>query len=184
MKYLFRAIFEKLIEKPINTFIHKKSEEKEKTFNKNNFVAYHEPRRIIIFFLLFLACLGITLGFYSVDKTIDVVVKVCFGFSVVAFLTFIYLSTYRCHVDETGFTVKKFFVLKKFIPREEFFDVNITKWQPRNSDNEGLLIVRNEKGKKIFDASKDLVGFGLMCKMAKRFERKKSGETYGTNQTN
>ena len=112
MKYLFRAIFEKLIEKPINTFIHKKSEEKEKTFDKNNFVAYHAPGKIILSFLLFLACSGITFGFYSVDKTIDVIVKVCFGFSAIAFLTFVYLSTYRCYVDETGFTVKKFLVFK------------------------------------------------------------------------
>lgn len=174
MKYLFRAIFENLIEKPINTFIHKKSEEKEKTFDENYFVAYHEPRRIIIFFLLFLVCPVITIGFYSVDKKFNIAVKICLAFSAVAFFTLVYILTYRCYVDETGFTVKKFFVLKKFIPREEFFDVDITKWQPGDSDEEGLLIVRNEKGKKIFDASKDLVGFGLMCKMAKRFERKKN----------
>ncbi len=172
MKYLFRAVFEKLIKKPINTIIHKKSEEKEATFDENSFVAYHEPRRIIIFFLLFLAALGITFCFYSVDETFNVIVKVCLAFSVIAFFTLVYMLTYRCCVDETGFTVKKFFVFKKFIPREEFFDVEITKWQPRNSDDEGLLIVRNKKGKKIFDASKDLVGFGLMCKMAKRFGRK------------
>ena len=178
MKYLFRELFDKFVEKTINTYIHKKSEEKEATFDENNFVAYHEPRRIIIFFLLFLVCPVITIGFYSVDKTFNIAVKICLAFSVVAFFTLIYILTYRCYVDETGFTVKKFFVLKKFIPREEFFDVDITKWQPRNSDNEGLLIVRNEKGKKIFDASKDLVGFGLMCKKAKRFERKKSGEIY------
>ena len=172
MKYLFRELFDKFVEKTINTYIHKKSEEKEKTFDENSFVSYHEPRRIIIFFLLFLAALGITFGLYSVDKTFNVIVKVCCVFSVVAFFVLVYLLTYRCYVDETGFTVKKFFVLKKFIPREEFFDVEITKWQPRNSDDEGLLIVRNEQGRKIFDASKDLVGFGLMCKMAKRFERK------------
>ncbi len=174
MKYLFRELFEKFIEKPINAHIHKKSEEKEKTFDENNFVAYHEPRKIILFFLLFLVSLGITFGFYSVDKTINFAVKICLAFSVIVFFTLIYLLTYRCYVDETGFTVKKFFVLKKFVPREAFFDVDITKWQPRNSDNEGLLIVKNEKGKKIFDASKDLVGFGLMCKMAKRFEIKKN----------
>ena len=178
MKYLFRAIFENLIEKPINTFIHKKSEEKEATFDENNFVAYHEPRRIIIFSLLFLVCLGITFGFYSVDKTIDVIVKVCLGFSFVAFLTFIYLLTYRCYVDETGFTVKKFFVFKRFVPRADFYNVEIISWEPRNSDKDGLLIVKNKKGKRIFTASKDLVGFGLMCKKAKRFKRKKSGETY------
>ncbi len=178
MKYLFRAIFEKLIEKPINTFIHKKSEEKEATFDKNNFVAYHSPGEIILSFLLFLTCLGITLGFYSVDKNIDVIVKICFGFSVVAFLTFIYLSTYRCYVDENGFTVKRFFVFKKFIPRADFFNVEIISWEPRNSDKDGLLIVKNKNGKRIFTASKDLVGFGLMCKKAKRFKRKKSGETY------
>lgn len=137
-------------------------------------MAYHEPRRIIIFFLSFLACLGITFGFYSVDKTIGTIVKVCLTFSAIAFFTLIYLLTYRCYVDENGFTVKKFFVFKKFIPREAFFDVDITKWQPGDSDEEGLLTVKNEKGKKIFTASKDLVGFGLMCKMAKRFERKKN----------
>ncbi len=173
MKYLFRAIFEKLIEKPINTFIHKKSEEKEATFDENNFVAYHAPGKIVLSFLLLLACLGITWGFYSVDKTIDVIVKVCLAISAIAFLTLIYLLTYRCYVDENGFTVNKFFVLEKFIPREAFFDVNITKWQPRNSDKDGLLIVKNKNGKRIFTASKDLVGFGLMCKIAKRFERKK-----------
>ena len=174
MKYLFRAIFEKLIEKPINTFIHKKSEEKEATFDENNFVAYHSPGEIILSFLLFLACLGITFGFYSVDKTIDVIVKVCLGFSFVAFLTFVYLSTYRCYVDETGFTVKKFFVFKRFVPRADFYNVEIISWEPRNSDKDGLLIVKNKKGKRIFTASKDLVGFGLMRKKAKRFKRKKN----------
>ncbi len=174
MKYLLEELFEKIFEKHINTHIHRKSAEKEATFDMNNFVAYHEPRRVIIFFLSFLVCLGITFGFYSVDKTFNVAVKICLAFSAIAFFTLIYLLTYRCCVDETGFTVKKFFVLKKFVPREEFFDVEITKWQPKDSDEEGLLIVRNEKGKKIFDASKDLVGFGLICKMAKRFERKKN----------
>ncbi len=174
MKYLFRELFEKLIEKPINTYIHKKSKEKENTFDDKNFVAYHEPGRIIIFFLSFLVCLGITFGFYSVDKTFNVAVKICLAFSAVAFFTLIYLLTYRCYVDETGFTVKKFFVLKKFIPRAEFFDVDITKWQPEDSAEDAILIVRNKKGKKIYSASKDLVGFGLLCKTAKRFERKKN----------
>ena len=123
---------------------------------------------------MFLVCPVITIGFYSVDKTFNIAVKICLAFSVVAFFTLIYILTYRCYVDETGFIVKKFFVLKKFIPSEEFFSVEITKWQPKDSDGEGLLIVTNEKGKKIFDASKDLVGFGLMCKMAKKFERKKN----------
>ena len=174
MKYLFRELFDKFVEKTINTYIHKKSEEKEATFDENNFVAYYEPRRIIIFFLLFLVCPVITIGFYSVDKTFNIAVKICLAFSVVAFFTLIYILTYRCYVDETGFIVKTFFVLKKFIPSEEFFSVEITKWQPKDSDGEGLLIVTNEKGKKIFDASKDLVGFGLMCKIAKKFERKKN----------
>lgn len=184
MKYLFRAIFEKLIEKPINAFIHKKSEEKETTFDKNNFVAYYAPGKIVLSFLLLLACLGVTYAFYSVDKTIDVIVKVCLGFSFVAFLTFIYLLTYRCCVDETGFTVKKIFAFKRFVPRADFFDVEIISWEPRNSDKDGLLIIKNKNGKKIFTASKDLVGFGLMCKMAKRFERKKQGEPYDKHQTN
>lgn len=174
MKYLFRELFEKFIEKPINAHIHKKSKEKEENFDKNNFVAYHEPRRIIIFFLLFLACLGITFGFYSVDKTFNVIAKACCVFSIVAFLVLIYLLTYRCYVDETGFTVKKFFVLKKFIPRNEFFKVEIINWEPRNSDKDSLLFVKNEKGKRIFTASQDFVGFDLLCKNAKRFERKKN----------
>ena len=174
MKYLFRAIFEKFFEKHINRYIHRKSAEKEAAFNENNFVACHEPRRIILFLISFLSFLGVTYCFYSVDNSFNVIVKVCFVFSVLTFFVLIYLLTYRCYVDETGFTVKKFFVLKKFIPREEFFDVDITKWQPRGSDEDGLLVVRNTKGKKIFTASKDLVGFGLMCKMARRFERKKN----------
>ncbi len=174
MKYLFRELFEKFVEKPINTHIHKKSNEKEESFDENNFVAYHEPRKILLFFLLFLVCLGVTVAFCSVDNKINPFSIGACAVSVVAFLVLIYLLTYRCYVDETGFTVKKFFVLKKIVPREEFFDVEITKWQPRDSDEEGLLIVRNENGKKIFDASRDLVGFGLMCKMAKRFERKKN----------
>ncbi len=174
MKYLFRELFEKFIEKPINTHIHKKSNEKESTFDENDFVAYHEPRKILLFFLLFIACLGVTVAFCSGNsKPNPLSVGFC-AFSVIAFFVLVYLLTYRCYVDETGFTIKKFFVLKKFVPREEFFDVEITKWQPRNSDKDELLIVRNQKGKKIFDASKDLVGFGLMCKMAKRFERKKN----------
>ncbi len=173
MKYLFRELFDKFVEKTINTYIHKKSEEKEATFDENSFVAYHEPRRIIIFSLLFLAALGITFGFYSVDKTFNVIVMACLAFSAVAFFTLIYLLTYRCQVDETGFTVKKFFVFKKFVPRGDFFNVEIISWEPRNSDKDGLLIVKNKNGKRIFTASKDLVGFGLMCKMSKRFERKK-----------
>lgn len=174
MKFLFKAIFDVFLEKPINTFIHKKSEEKENTFDENSFVAYHEPRRIILCFIFFLGSLGITAGFYFVDKKMDWLVLAWCVVSAVSLFVLIYMITYRCCVDETGFTVKKFFILKKFVPREEFFDVEITKWQPRNSDKDGLLIVRNQKGKKIFDASKDLVGFSLMCKMAKRFERKKN----------
>ena len=174
MKYLLRELFDKFVEKNINTYLHKKSEEKERNFDKNIFVAYHEPRRIILYFIFFLGSLGITVGFYFVDENANWLVLVCGAFSLTAFFTLVYMLTYRCYVDETGFTVKKFFVLKKFVPREEFFDVKITKWQPRNSDKDELLIVRNQKGKKIFDASKDLVGFGLMCKMAKRFERKKN----------
>lgn len=172
MKYLFRAIFEKLIEKPINTFIHKKSEEKEATFDKNNFVAYHEPRRIILFLILFLACLGITVALCSGSgKPNPLSVGSC-ALSAVSFLALIYILTYRCTVDDTGFTVTKFFVLKKFIPREEFYEVKIINRQPDNSDKESLLIVKNKKGKRIFTASRDLVGFDLLCKKAKRFKRK------------
>ena len=174
MKYLLEELFEKFLDKRINTYIHRKSAEKEATFDENNFVAYYEPWRLLSVLAPLFICLCSTISLYLLHKTQGVWFWIGFVALVIILLVLVDTLTYRCYVDENGFTVKKFLVFKKFIPREEFFDVDITKWQPKDSDEEGLLTVRNEKGKKIFTASKDLVGFGLMCKMAKKFERKKN----------
>ncbi|MBE6795825.1 MAG: hypothetical protein E7533_04500 [Ruminococcaceae bacterium] len=176
MKYLIREIFDFLFEKPINSFILKKSEEKEKNFDRYDFVAYHHPIRIAICFVQLVLSLCATIGVYVVNKENTVLLAVSGILSVLIFLVAVYMLTYRCHVDETGFTVRKFFVLKRFIPKEKFFNVDITELKQRNHKEDGLLIVKDEKNKKIFTASKDLVGFGLMCKMAKKFQRKSKND--------
>ncbi len=191
MKYLIREIFDFLFEKPINAFVLKKSEEKENTFDSCDFVAYHHPIRIAICFVQLILSLGVTIGVYVVNKENTVLMVISGILSAVIFLVMVYMLTYRCHVDETGFTVRKFFVLKRFIPKEKFFYVDITELKQRNHKEDGLLIVKDEKNKKIFTASKDLVGFGLMCNMAKKFQRKSknnttmsTGDSYDKIQTN
>ena len=179
MKLLFLEIFDIITGKSIDAFADKKSKEKESSFDENNFVVHYEPRRLLSVLAPLFVCLCNTISLYLLNRSVWFWIG--FVVLVIFLVTIVDLLTYRCYVDGNGFTVKRFFIFKKHIPKEKFFNVEITKRHPKHSDFEDLMIVKNEKGKKIFTTSKGYVGFELMCEKAEEFEKenKKKQKTLG-----